>query len=358
MKKSFLLLEDGTEFSGYAFGDEVPSCGEVVFTTAMTGYQESLTDPSFHGQILTLTYPLIGNVGVNDTDEESPYCGVAGLVVRELCEEPSNWKTQGTLDEFLKKHHVRGICGVDTRALTLKLREGVTRGKICAEGEDKAEALKTIRNYRNEKPMYRVSTKKMYEIKGDGNVTVAVMDYGIKENMLRELHRQGANLLVFPCGTSAEEVLSHNPDGIFLSNGPGDPAEYTEILTEIKKMLGKKPMFGICMGHQLLALAHGLETFKMAYGHRGANHPVKNITTGKIFITSQNHGYAVKTPQTAEIAEVTHVSLNDGSVEGLRYRNTPCFSVQFHPEACPGPQDTAGLFAEFIKGLGGEQNAD
>ena len=358
MKKSFLLLDDGTEFSGYAFGDDVSSCGEVVFSTSMTGYQESLTDPSFYGQILTLTYPLVGNVGVNDTDGESPRCGVAGLVVRELCEQPSNWKAQGSLEEFLKKNHVRGICGVDTRALTLKLREGSYRGKICLEGEDREEALKTVRDFRNEKPMYRVSTKKIYEIKGEGKKTVAVMDYGIKENMLREMRRLGADLLVFPCDTPAEEVLSRDPDGIFLSNGPGDPAEYSEILNEIKKMLGKKPIFGICMGHQLLALAHGLTTYKMPYGHRGANHPVKDLRTGKVSVTSQNHGYAVKPPQRQGIAEITHVSLNDGSVEGLRYLETPSFSVQFHPEACPGPQDTAGLFAEFLKGLGGGKNAD
>lgn len=355
--KAFLMLEDGTRFYGEPFGDVQSTVGEVVFSTSMTGYQEGLTDPSFYGQILVLTYPLIGNVGFNNYDYESNRISVKGLVIKELCNVPSNWAKRGSLDEFMKKYNIVGLSGVDTRALTLKIREqSVMRGIICLD-EPTEEQLASLKSYKIQNPVNSVSIKQKLRLDGDGKgKNIAVLDFGVKENMVRELHKRGHNLTLYPALTSAEEILADNPDGILLSNGPGDPKDNVEIIQNIKKLIGKKPIMGICMGHQLLALANGLDSYKLKYGHRGANQPVKDLQTGRVYISSQNHGYAICEPQSDDI-EITFRNVNDGTVEGLSYKNHPSFSVQFHPEACPGPMDTQFLFDKFEALMEGKANA-
>jgi carbamoyl-phosphate synthase small subunit len=356
--KAFLMLEDGTRFYGEPFGDVQNTVGEVVFSTSMTGYQEGLTDPSFYGQILVLTYPLIGNVGFNNFDYESHRISVKGLVVKELCEAPSNWATKGSLDEFMKKFNIVGLKGVDTRALTLKIREeSVMRGMICLQ-EPTAEQIEELKSYKIEKPVHRVTVKekKKYDGQKSGK-NIAVMDFGVKENMIRELHKRGHNLTIYPATTAAEEILADNPDGILLSNGPGDPKDNDDIIANIKKLIGKKPIMGICMGHQLLALANGLDSYKLKYGHRGANQPVKDLNTGRVYISSQNHGYAICEPKGSKDIEVTFRNVNDGTVVGLKYKKHKSFSVQFHPEACPGPMDTQFLFDDFERLMEEDTNA-
>lgn len=353
MKKRYLILEDGTVFQGNAFGSDRASHGEVVFTTGMTGYQETLSDPSFYGQIVTFTYPLIGNYGINSDDFETITPVIRGMVVRELAKHPSNFRCEITLDEYLQSQDIPGIEGIDTRKLTRIIRsKGAVRAILTAADED--VNIEEIVSQLNETPYLKnhvkeVSTKMLFPSPGRGK-RVVLMDFGMKNGILRELNERDCDVIVVPYNTSAEKILSFRPEGIMLSNGPGNPADVTEAIETIKELMGKVPMFGICLGHQLLALASGAKSFKLPFGHRGANHPVKDLTTGRVHITSQNHGYAIdeKSIEGTDL-EVTHVSLNDGTVEGLRHKKYPIFSVQYHPEASPGPEDANYLFDQFIE---------
>lgn len=350
-KQRFLVLEDGTIFKGYRFGSEKETQGEIVFNTAMTGYQETLSDPSYTGQIITFTYPLIGNYGINRDDYETLNPSLKGMVVREACELPSNFRNMASLDETLKNYDIPGIDGVDTRKLTRIIRQhGVLKAAFVNEEADveaTIESLKTAEFPTDE--VAQVSTKTAYVSTGN-DLRVVLIDFGKKENIVRELNLRGCDVTVMPWNTTAEEILRLRPDGVMLSNGPGNPEVVQEGIQMINGILGKIPFFGICLGHQLFALACGASTFKMKFGHRGANHPVKNLATGKIEITSQNHGYSVD-PETVKDTDlvITHVALNDGTVEGLRHKELPAFSVQYHPEASPGPHDPNYLFDDFIQ---------
>jgi carbamoyl-phosphate synthase small subunit len=368
--KAKLVLENGTVFTGESFGAQGETTGEVVFNTSITGYQEILTDPSYAGQIVTMTYPLIGNYGVNNDDLESIKPQVAGFVVKEYSEFPSNFRSTETLGNWLLQHHIIGIQGIDTRMLTKIIRSaGAMRGIISTTDADE----KSLSNKVKKSPQMagldlasRVTTHESYTW-GDVDTTpfalpsvqsknpkkkrnVVVYDYGVKQNILRRLTTYGCTLTVLPAQTPAEDVLRIKPDGIFLSNGPGDPAAVTYAIENIQKLIGKKPIFGICLGHQLLALALGGKTFKLKFGHRGGNHPVKNLKTGAIEITSQNHGFAVDPDSLdASAVEITHENWNDHTNEGFRHRSLPIFSVQYHPEASPGPHDSDYLFAQFLE---------
>lgn len=345
---AYLILEDGTIFEGNAFGKKQNSIGEVVFNTGMTGYEMVLTDPSYYGQIVTMTYPLIGNYGVNELDLESHKSFVKGFIVRELCIMPSNWASEGTLEDFLNKYNICGIEGIDTRALTRKIREsGTMRGMISTELPTDKD-YKNIKDYKIINAVENVTCKQKHQINNNGIYNIAVIDYGLKNNIIRSLSKRNANLTIYPSNVTAEEIKQGNFDGIMLTNGPGDPKDNVKAINELKKLIGHRPIFGICLGHQLLALAHGGDTKKLKYGHRGTNHPVKDLNTGKVYITSQNHGYAV-IGDSLKDAEITHLNWNDMTCEGVRYKNTPTYSVQFHPEANPGPLDTAYLFDDFIK---------
>jgi carbamoyl-phosphate synthase small subunit len=349
--KAILALEDGTIFSGNSFGVEGEIIGEIVFNTGMTGYQEVLTDPSYCGQIVTMTYPLIGNYGVNLDDIESARPQVRGFIVRELCKTPSNWRSVETLNEYLKRHNIIGIEGIDTRALTRILRDkGTMKGIITTKEDFKFEdKIDDINMYEIKNPVHTVTTKEVIRYRGNG-FKVALLDYGIKQNIIRSLQKRKCEVYVFPAWTKAEEILAINPDGIMLSNGPGDPKDCIEEINTIRNLIGKKPIFGICLGHQLTALANNANTEKLKYGHRGCNHPVKDIEKDLTYITSQNHGYTiVEDSLDKSCMEVSHRNMNDGTVEGVRYKNAPVFTVQFHPEASPGPADTAYLFDEFIE---------
>lgn len=351
-RKAALILADGTEFHGLGFGAEGNAVGEIVFTTAMTGYQETLTDPSYCGQIITQTFPLIGNYGINEVDPESKGCAASGYIVREYCEVPSNFRCAGTLDNYLKSLNITGICDIDTRRLTRIIREsGVMNGAIVCGDFDKDKLIEEIRAYKvgNVVPKVSVEEKEYYPAE-NGKYNVVLMDYGYKYNIRRELLKRGCNVTVMPYNASAEEIKSLKPDGIMLSNGPGDPADNIQSINTLKELIPAKiPTFGICLGHQLLALANGAKTEKLKYGHRGGNQPVKDLAQDRTYITSQNHGYAVigdSVPKNA--GEVSHINGNDGTCEGVRYTNAPAFTVQFHPEACGGPHDTSYLFDEFI----------
>ncbi|WP_054749898.1 carbamoyl phosphate synthase small subunit [Ruminiclostridium josui] len=350
--KAFLLLEDGTVFEGNSFGMEGKVIGEVVFNTGMTGYQEVLTDPSYCGQIVCMTYPLIGNYGVNIDDIESLKPQVKGFIVRELCKTPSNWRSIETLNEYLKRNEITGLEGIDTRALTRILRNnGTMKGTIITaeQLENIQEELAKVNSYTISNPVLQVTTNEIKHYKGEG-YKIALMDYGLKQNIVRSLLNRGCDVHVFPATATADEVLGIEPDGIMLSNGPGDPKDCQFQIDTIKKLIGKKPMFGICLGHQLTALANGANTIKLKYGHRGCNHPVKDIEKDLTYITSQNHGYTiVEESLNKETMTVSHINMNDGTIEGIKYKNAPLFTVQFHPEASPGPGDTAYLFDEFIK---------
>ena len=350
-KKAYLILENGTVFEGKAFGAEKETMGELVFTTAMTGYLETLTDPSYYGQVVLQTFPLIGNYGVIPADFESDTPALRGYIVREWCQVPSNFRSEGNLDTFLKEKGVPGICGVDTRALTRIVREyGVLNCQIRYTPDITAEELEALKNYRvtNAVESTTISENEVFDAEQE-DFNVVVMDFGAKHNIGRELNKRNCKITVVPAHTTAEEILSLNPDGIMLSNGPGDPKENTAVIEELKKLTASGvPIFGICLGHQLLALAQGGETEKLHYGHRGANQPVKELVSGRVFITSQNHGYAVVSDSLPEGAEVSFVNGNDGTCEGVTYTNMPAFSVQFHPEACGGPQETSFLFDKFI----------
>jgi carbamoyl-phosphate synthase small subunit len=361
-----LALEDGTVFTGRPFGASGTSEGEVVFNTSMFGYQEILTDPSYKGQIVTMTYPLIGNYGINHEDVESRRPHVAGFVIKELSPVASNWRSDMTLDEYLRQHGVIGIEGIDTRALVRKIRiTGAMRGILSTQilddqtlvdrarsaaqmlGADWVKAVKPENGYAWDEDQGQWSLGKVE--RGDG-LHVVALDCGAKHNILRHLRERGVKVTVLPPETSSEEILSHNPDGLFVSNGPGDPAALDYAVKPLLGAIGKVPIFGICLGHQLLGRAIGATTYKLKFGHRGGNQPVKNLDTGRVEITSQNHGFAVdqKTLE-ARGGVVTHINLNDGTVEGFRHKSLPVFSVQYHPEASPGPHDAAYLFDAFIE---------
>ena len=353
-EKAYLLLADGTVFEGRSFGAKGTVIGEVVFTTGLTGYQETLTDPSYYGQIVTQTFPLIGNYGVNDEDYESDRSYVSGYIVREWCNTPSNFRSQGNINDFLVKQNIIGIHSIDTRCLTRIIREaGVMNGAITTENvyEKKEELLKQINEY---KIVDAVKTVTIPEIKKynseDFRYRVVLFDFGYKRNIRNELVKRNCEVIVVPADTTAEKIREISPDGIMFSNGPGDPSENTQIIKNIKEIaqLGI-PIFGICLGHQLMALAHGAKTQKLKYGHRGANQPVIDKELDRTFVTSQNHGYAVVgESMDPEVGTVSHINANDGTCEGMRYNKINAFTVQFHPEAHGGPQDTDYLFDEFI----------
>jgi len=431
MSKAYLILADGSVFEGMAIGARGKTIGETVFTTGMTGYVETLSDPSYFGQIVTQTFPLIGNYGIEREDFESKRSFVSGYVVRELCEGPSNFRCQGDLDSFLKSQGIVGICGIDTRALTKKLREsGVMNGMILSEGESDRlcsegqiqNFLEEIRAYKIENAVKSVQTieakdgigenggvtgvrfrpslhrdltknlpRKFFRLRrpspypvervatnevgaqgetspsNSSNFTfkysICLLDFGAKANIQRELEKRGCKVTRVPYDCSAEKIIAMKPDGIMLSNGPGDPAENTGVIEEIRKLCewnretlrqGQEkgyaiPIFGICLGHQMLSLARGAKTCRLKYGHRGGNHPVKDLKSGRVYITSQNHGYAVESASLPDFARETFVNLNDGTCEGVEYTDIPAFSVQFHPEACGGPHDTNFLFDRFLE---------
>ena len=351
-RAAYLILENGTVFEGKAFGAEKETTGELVFTTAMTGYLETLTDPSYYGQVVIQTFPLIGNYGVIPADFESDSPSLKGYIVREWCQVPSNFRCEGDLDTFLKESGIPGIYGIDTRALTRIVREyGVLNCKISYSPNVTKEELDEIKNYVITEAVESTTIKEKEHFDAEnGDLNVVLMDFGAKHNIGRELVKRGCNLTVVPAHTTADEIKAMNPDGVMLSNGPGDPSDNTEIIAELKKLCDFGiPTFGICLGHQLLALSQGAKTEKLKYGHRGANQPVIDIALDRTFVTSQNHGYAVVSDSLdPAVGEVSHKNANDQTCEGVRYKNFPCFTVQFHPEACGGPQDTAYLFDEFI----------
>lgn len=353
--KALLALEDGTVFYGHTFAGEREVSGEVVFNTSMTGYQEILTDPSYKGQIVTMTYPLIGNYGVNSDDIESNRIQVEGFVVREYEPAPSNWRSQKTLADYLNQQGVMALEGIDTRALTRHIRlAGAMKGVISTSDLDPVSLVKKAKASQGlvgRDIVKEVTCHKPYQWaqEQEARFKVVALDCGIKFNIIRSLAQRGCDVTVVPAHTSAEEIRIINPDGIVLSNGPGDPEPITYAVDTIKRLMPHYPMFGICLGHQLLGLALGGKTYKLKFGHRGANHPVKNLLTGKVEITAQNHGFCVdidsiKDPE----IQITHINLNDQTLEGMRHRTLPIFSVQYHPEASPGPHDASYLFDEFI----------
>ena len=381
--KAILALEDGRHFIGESFGATGEQSGEICFNTSMTGYQEILTDPSYRGQIVTMTYPHIGNYGVNSKDTESHTPHVRGFVIEELCEVPSNWRSEASLDSYLKDNNIIGIQGIDTRALTKHIREKGAMKAFLGTGEiDPIEAVEKAASSNSMLGadfVREVTTEESYHWDSDGKESrqwvlsnpttkpdevdgkdhylslpeikynIVAYDFGVKRNILRCLRREGFDVTVVNARTKASEVLSMNPDGIFLSNGPGDPEALGDIHKEINLILGKVPVFGICLGHQVLAHALGGKTYKLKFGHRGANQPVKDIRTGAVAITSQNHGFAVDSDSLPSNTEVTHINLNDDTVEGLRSTDHPTFCVQYHPEASPGPNDANYFFSEFAQ---------
>ena len=353
MKKRYLVLSDGSVYEGEAFGADVQNIGELVFTTGMCGYIETLTDPSYYGQIVLQTFPLIGNYGIIPSDFEGQCC-VKGYVVREYCTHPSNFRCEKTLDDYLKEQNIPGICSVDTRAITKKLREeGVMNAYIC---DSVPEDLTDIKNYIIKDAVESVSCKvrHVYPAETDRKYSVALIDYGAKKNIIRELQNHGCDVTVFPCTVNAEDLLTGEFDGVMLSNGPGDPADNVYQIEQIAKIFGKIPMFGICLGHQLTALSQNGKTVKLKYGHRGVNQPVKDVTDRRVYITSQNHGYAV-VPGSVKNGKERFLNANDNTVEGMDYPGTNVFTVQFHPEACSGPHDTEFLFDRFCDMMGGEK---
>jgi len=354
---AILTLEDGTRFSGRSFGAKKDVAGEVVFNTGMTGYQEVLTDPSYCGQIVTMTYPLIGNYGVNEADPESARPQVSGFIVREFCESPSNWRCEGSLNKYLEDNGICALSEIDTRALTRIIREKGTMRGIITQGEPTKEQIERMKEYVFEMPVDAVTCAERYEYCG-GKIKVAVLDFGLKRNILRSLKKRGCAVSVFPARTKPEEILNGGFDGLMLTNGPGDPKDNVEVIENLKRLKGKLPIFGICLGHQLLALASGADTEKLKYGHRGANHPVKDLAKDRVYITSQNHGYTIVESSLPRGLAVSHRNWNDSTVEGVRYEDENIFTVQFHPEASPGPEDTAYLFDEFIDMMGKKEDAE
>ena len=346
MKKGYLVLQDGRVFEGVRFGANADTIGELVFTTGMCGYIETLTDPSYAGQIVMQTYPLIGNYGIIREDFEGNCC-VKGYVVREYCDAPSNFRTDCDLDTYLKEQNVPGLYGVDTRELTRIIREhGVMNATIC---DEVPADLKPVETYAVVGVVEAVTCKEptVHPAVGEEMFKVSLLDYGAKNNIIRELQKRGCTVTVLPATTSAEDILTSDPDGVMLSNGPGDPAENVYQIEQIKKLLGKVPMFGICLGHQLTALAAGGKTYKLKYGHRGVNQPVRDVNGVRTFITSQNHGYAVDS-DSIKAGKLSFANANDGTCEGIDYPDLKAFTVQFHPEACTGPKDTSFLFDRFV----------
>ena len=346
MKKGYLILQDGQVFEGVRFGAETDTVGELVFTTGMCGYIETLTDPSYAGQIVMQTYPLIGNYGIIREDFEGACC-VRGYVVREWCDAPSNFRTDCDLDTFLKEQGVPGLYGVDTRELTRIIREhGVMNAAIC---DEVPADLTPIETYAVTGVVEAVSCREasVHPAEGEERFRVSLLNYGAKRNIVRELQKRGCTVTVLPATTSVEEILAADPNGVMLSNGPGDPAENVYQIEQIRKLLGKVPMFGICLGHQLTALAAGGSTYKLKYGHRGVNQPVRDVEGVRTYITSQNHGYAVDS-DTVKLGRVRFANANDGTCEGIDYPELKAFTVQFHPEACTGPKDTSFLFDRFV----------
>jgi carbamoyl-phosphate synthase small subunit len=383
--RALLVLEDGRYFEGKSFGATGTRVGEICFNTAMTGYQEVLTDPSYHGQIVAMTYPLIGNYGINSFDQESRFPHVRGFVIEELSEIPSNWRAEMSLDAYLRKWDIPGVQGIDTRALTRHLRtRGAMKACLTTEAMSIQEAVERAIDGEGVIGMdyvREVSTPEVYRWdptdelskpwtiangNGGGNkpnlppirFQIAAYDYGIKQNILRLLRQKGFGVTVVPASTSEEQVLALNPDGIFLSNGPGDPAALPYAHKTVHDLMGKKPIFGICLGHQILGFAFGGSTFKLKFGHRGANQPVKDLRSGKVAITAQNHGFAVDPKSLPNEIEVTHVNLNDGTVEGMRHKELPIFSVQYHPEAAPGPHDASYFFQQFADLIENRKSTD
>ena len=356
MSKVYIILQDGHVFEGEGFGAAGETVGELVFTTGVVGYVETLSDPSYCGQIVMHTFPTLGNYGWIPEDMESDGSHMKGVVVREWCAQPSNFRSGGTLDAYLKKAGIVGVCGVDTRALTQIIREsGVMNAMITpVKPQGVPEAVKA---FRVEKSVEATSVRQpaVYEPAGEKVAEVVLIDYGAKQNIIRELVSRGCRVTAVPYNTSAGDILARNPDGIMLSNGPGDPADNVDCIAELKKLLGRKPIFGICLGHQLLALAAGGRTAKLKYGHRGANQPAREVATGRVYITSQNHGYAVLTENLEDMGAVlSYVNANDGTCEGLDYPDKQAFSLQFHPEAHSGPLDMEFAFDRFIRMMGGK----
>lgn len=351
MKKGYLVLENGMAFPGERFGADAPALGELVFTTGVVGYIETLTDPSYAGQIIMQTFPLIGNYGIIEDDFEG-ISAARGYVVHEYCAHPSNFRAQYPLDDFLKARGIPGLMGVDTRGVTRAIRDmGVMNAAIV---DEIPVDLSFIKNFRIQNAVASVSAheRAIYPATADKKYTVALIDYGAKRNIERELTRRGCEVVLLPYDVTAVEIKSLAPDGIMLSNGPGDPAENTGCIAELRKMVGIAPIFGICLGHQLLALALGAKTEKLKFGHRGANQPVKDMQTGRLYVTSQNHGYAVSSESLAGVGEVRFINVNDKTCEGADYPDINSFTVQFHPEACAGPEDTDALFDRFIRSMG------
>ena len=376
--RALLALEDGRTFEGESFGATGSCVGEVCFNTSMTGYQEVLTDPSYRGQIVAMTYPLIGNYGTNDSDAESRSPHVRGFVIEELSEVASNWRSQASLEEYLRKWNIPGVQGIDTRALTRHLRTlGAMKACLTTEEIPATEAVRRAVEGEGVIGMdyvREVTAPQAYQWDPQDELSapwatasgrkialppirhrIVAYDYGIKENILRRLRQNGFAVTVVPATATAEEVLKMKPDGVFLSNGPGDPSVLDYAHEAVRGLMGRTPIFGICLGHQMLGHAFGGRTFKLKFGHRGGNQPVKDLRTGKVAITSQNHGFAVDAESLPNEVEVTHINLNDGTVEGMRHRELPIFSVQYHPEAAPGPHDAGYFFAEFARLIESEQ---
>lgn len=350
-QSSFVVLENGQIFKGEPFGATGDVLGEIVFTTGMTGYLETLTDPSYYGQIVVQTFPLIGNYGVIPSDFESSSPRLKAYIVREWCQVPSNFRSEGELDAFLKMHNIVGVYGIDTRELTKVIREvGVMNAKITTTLDDLETVMTEIKNYKIINAVQTVGNREISVAQGvPGGFRVVLWDFGAKENIRRELLKRGCEVITVPAHTTAEMIMDLKPDGMMLSNGPGDPADNIEIIEEMAKLTDSGiPIFGVCLGHQLLALAQGAETAKLKYGHRGANQPVKDLKNGRVYITSQNHGYAVVSDSLPPQAVMSFMNVNDGTCEGIEYHNMPAFSTQFHPEASAGPLDTRYLFDHFI----------
>lgn len=354
-KKVYLTLQNGKQFIGYRFGADGDIVGELVFTTGMTGYLETLTDLSYYGQIVVQTFPLIGNYGINLQDAESKKPAVCAYIVREACDSPSNFRSEETLDNYLKKHGIIGLYGIDTRELTKIVREtGVMNASITSKP---VNDLSNIISYKIVDAVKSVTCKEVEYFGDENGYRVAVWDFGTKENIIRSLVRRGCYCIKVPAYYTAEQILALKPEGLMLTNGPGNPTENVEIINNLKKLAGKLPIFGICLGHQLFALAMGGKTKKMKYGHRGVNQPVKSLETGRVFITSQNHGYEVIASSLSGTGKLSFVNANDDTCEGFDYPDLNAYTVQFHPEACAGPHDASFLFEKFIKNIEESKNA-